>query len=229
MNDQPDNTKPELQDAPPAANGHDAVEASDSGKPWIVGMVAAVMMAMGLVIGSMLWGAPKMTEHVEPFLQTVSAQQYAKAYGMVSQEWRQVMPQEQFVGLHTQIHKVLGDYVSMRQLDVEEQEDPLLGKIALVHFDAHFSNGGVELTAALRKTADGWALLDVQYVSPLIQGGPPAKEPAKKNGVPDFIHGPEKPVPTPALPQKPAAPKTPETSPAATPAPTPAPASAPAK
>lgn len=202
MNDQADsgsqNPKPVLQDAPPAAKQHDAVEASDSGKPWIVGMVAAVMMAVGLVIGSMLWGAPKMTPHVEPFMQMVSNQQYDKAYSMVSPEWRGVMPQELFVKLHTEIHKRLGEYESMRQVDLEEQDDSLLGKVVFAHFDAHFANGDVQLTAALRKTADGWSLLDVQYVTPLIQGGPPPED--KKSGkgnqhkVPDFIHGPEGPA-----------------------------------
>ena len=207
MNDQADNSnqnpKPELKEAPPAGKGHDTVEASDSGKPWVVGMVGAVMMAVGLVIGSMLWSAPKMTPHVEPFLQTVSSKQYGQAYGMVSPEWRGVMSQELFVQLHTEIHKRLGEFESMRQVDLEEQEDPLLGKLVFAHFDAYFANGNVELTAALRKTADGWSLLDVQYVTPLIQGGPPPGEqkPGKdspvtgqQRKVPDFIHGPEGPT-----------------------------------
>lgn len=214
MTDQPGNVKPKpvLKDAPPASKQHDAVDASDSGKPWILGMVAAVMMAVGLVIGSMLWSAPKMQPHVEPFLQAVSGQEYAKAYGMVSPEWRAVMPQDQFVLLHTEIRKVLGAYVSMRQLDFEEHEDPLMGTVVMAHFDAHFSNGDVELTAALRKSGDTWSLLDVQYVSPLIQGGPPAEGKEKANSnerkVPDFIHGPQKPAANPA-----ATPEVPATQP----------------
>lgn len=206
MTDQPHNVKPKpvLQDAPPASKQHDPVEASDSGKPWILGMVAAVMMAVGLVIGSILWSAPKMQPEVEPFLQAVSAQEYAKAYGMVSPEWRAVMPEEHFVKLHTEIRNVLGEYVSMRQLDYEESEDPMMGTVVMAHFDAHYVNGDVALTAALRKVGGKWSLLDVQYVSPLIQGGPPADAPpkAQSNGrdIPDFIHGPEGPAGKPVAP-----------------------------
>lgn len=190
--------KPQLQDAPPAAKGHEEVQASDSGKPWVLGMVAAVMLAVGLVIGSMLWGAPKLTPFVEPFLQTVSSQQYAKAYGMIAPEWRSVMTQDVFVKLHTEIHKALGDYVSIRQVALERHDDPLLGELAAAHFDTHFTNGDVAITATLRKTADGWSILGVQYDTPLIQGGPPAsrKPEAAGNGnkVPDVIHGPQKPA-----------------------------------
>ena len=163
-------SRPVLQDAPPAKPGDEAMEASDSGRPWVLGMVAAAMLIVGLVIGSILWGAPKMTPHVEPFLQTFSQGDYAKAYGMVAPEWRSAMPQEDFAQLHTYIHEKLGDYVTMRQIDVFEQQHDLMGTLQVAKFDAQFEKGDVTITATLRQQGEAWQLLDVQYVSDLLLG-----------------------------------------------------------
>ena len=163
-------SKPVLQDASPAKPGDEQMEASDSGRPWVLGMVAAVMLIIGLVIGSILWGAPKMTPYVEPFLQTTSQGDYAAAYGMVSPEWRAAMPQESFVKLQTYLHEKLGDYIAMRQVDAFEQDHDLMGTLQVARFDAQFEKGDVTVTATLRKQGDAWQLLDVQYVSNLLLG-----------------------------------------------------------
>jgi|GEM_PF-4091218 len=172
--------KPKMTPASPARPGQEAVEASDSGRPWILGMAGAVMLVIGLIVGTTLWGAPKLTPHVEPFLQIVSNGEYARAYSQISQEWRAVTSPQQFEALHLTLNESMGKYQSMRQIHLEEQESAQLGVLANVVFDAQYEKGSIEITALLRKTPEGWSILGMSYDSPQFVSAWEKKQSAKQ-------------------------------------------------
>lgn len=161
-------TRPALKEAPPAQPGHETVVASNSGRPWVLAMAAGVMLMIGLVVGTILWRPPDMRPFVEPFLQSVSQQDYAKAYTQIGPEWRGLVSEKVFADIHKILHEQLGDFRSFKQIDLQVKEHPVLGEINIVIFKAHYEKGDANLTATLRKTPTGWSLLDVGYDTPLL-------------------------------------------------------------
>lgn len=189
--------QPQLQDAPPAKPGQEAVAASDSGKPWILGMAAALMLIVGLVIGSSVWSGPKMDKHVAPFLEIVSSGEYSRAYHKVAQEWRAVTPEAEFVAIHQNLHQTMGKFQSLKQLEIEEMEHDQLGKLASVVFRGDFEKGEVRITSLLRQQGEDWQILGMVYDSPELEqaaAAAVARNRAEREGQRSSAAGPQPPA-----------------------------------
>lgn len=168
----PDTTQP-TDSSQPSAVKTAAAPQQDGGHPWVLALAAGVMLALGLVIGSVIWGTPRMAPHVEPFLLKINEGEYQRAYHQVGQEWRAIVSEQRFIALHRHVHEVLGPYQSMKQISLDQIEDPVLGTIAIAEFEAQFANGPAVLIARLRKVPDGdWTLLGLSYDAPLLDRTP---------------------------------------------------------
>jgi hypothetical protein len=126
----------------------------------IVGIGACVMMVH--------YGKKSVVPAADQYLDAVEGGEFARAWELVGDEWRERQSLEEFTAFEKRIRDQLGPCPSRRTAGIEMSATGE-GSLADITYVAQCENGTTQITVTLRRSGRAWNVDGVRYDAPTLR------------------------------------------------------------
>jgi len=133
--------------------------------------VGAVVLGIGACVMMFQYGKKSVVPAADQYLDTVERGDFAQAYELVGDRWRERQSLEELSAFEKGIRDQLGPCPSRRMAGVEMSTTGE-GSLADISYVAECESGRTQITVTLRRSGRSWSVDGVRYGAPPVRDFP---------------------------------------------------------